>query len=249
MKAGSSVSLVVRWLSSVLSVFIFVAYLPACEEPVDESAPVSDSSAGGKADETAVLDDEEIELLDVVEREAGTQALAEAWAARNLFEDQGTLVLPLPGNAGYLLLREESHRMGPTPCNPTPPVGPGVQHFNIEVQVCDVPGPGCSGQTIYNLHMAVWTDASGSPCYALWENQLSGPRCLAANCVPGASLDEVWDAVKQAAKAGFSTITEALQLILESAYNMHPVLARTLAISFALLIVVLIAIPPTGVPG
>lgn len=243
-------SLAVRWLSSVLSLFIFVAYLPACEAPVDEAEPMSATGAGGKADETAALSEEEVDLLGVFEAEAGSAALADAWASEMMFENQnGFIILPLPGNAGYLILREESHGVGQTPCVPTPPVGPDVQHFNLEVQVCDVPGQGCSGRTLYNLHMAVWVDSTGAPCYALWENQLSGPRCLAADCIPGASLDEVWDALKQAAQAGYGTITEALQLILESVYNMPPILAKTLAISIALLLMVLIFIPPTGVPG
>lgn len=236
-----------RWLASALSVFVFVAYLPGCDAPADDEPAAEMTGAGGKADDAA-LSEADIDLIGALEAECGTQADAQRWADAMMTAASKMIRVPLPGNKGYVLIRDESHSMGATPCTPTPPVGVPVQHYNIEVQICDAPGPGCSGRTIYNLHMAVWVDATGA-CYALWENQLSGPRCLAADCIDGASFDEVWEVVKTAARAAFDTIEEGLQIILESVYGMHPTLAAVLAFSIAALIVVLIAIPPTGVPG
>ena len=236
-----------RWLASALSVFVFVAYLPGCDAPSDDEPAAEMMGVGGKADDAA-LSEADIDLIGALESECGTHADAERWADAMMYEDRSIFVIPLPGQKGYVIIRDEAHPMGGSPCVPSPPAGVPVQHYNIEVQICDVPGPRCSGRAIYNLHMAVWTDASGT-CYALWENLLSGPRCLAADCLDGASFDEVWDIVKMAARAAFDTIEEALQIILESVYNMHPTLAAVLAFSIAALIIVLIAIPPTGVPG
>ncbi|MEM6295234.1 MAG: hypothetical protein AAGA54_28440 [Myxococcota bacterium] len=239
-----------RWLASVLSVFVFVAYVPACDAPEDdvEAGDMGATGAGGKADDAA-LSEADAQLIDALELQCGTQADANAWAAQTMYESGGATVVPLPGEKGYVIFRKDSDPIRGTPCNPGPPNGPHVDHYNIEVQICSVPGPRCSGTTIYNLHMAVWSEPDGSVCYASWENHLAGPRCIASACLDGSSFEEVWEVVKSAAGAAFDSIMESLQLVFEDGYNMHPVLAAVLAFSVAALIVVLIAIPPTGVPG
>lgn len=127
-------------------------------------------------------------------------------------------VLTLP-DGSVVIVREESHGLGGSPCAIQPPSGPDVWHYNIEYQ--KPRGNRGNKTTVFNLHMAVWRHGNDT-CFSCWN--INPKRCIYSNCVDGDEMNRVQDTIREVA----NSVLQALQTVAEVSWEVAMAIAAAI---------------------